>query len=104
MPLQLNLALGALLLPNGQVLVKRLSALDGRRIGAHDLIDIVRRAIRLHGALVRPRGPRVVRAVRLDHVVLDERAGGPAVEREQAVAGCGEGAGVGYVAVRREGV
>ena len=48
------------------------------------------------GTEVRAGRTRVVRAVRLDHIVLDQRVGGPAVEGYEAVACSGDGAGVSY--------
>lgn len=83
-----------LALPDGQVLVERLRPLYRRGVAADHLVDVVRAPVRGDGALVGAIRPGVVGSVRLDDIVLHQRGGRPAVQREQAVAGRGDGAGV----------
>lgn len=75
-------AADALLATDGPVLVEGSGADDGRLVDTPGAVDVVHAAIVLDGAEARRAGRRVVRAVGLDNVVLDERVGGPAVERE----------------------
>lgn len=77
---------GTLALAHREILVEGRRALDAGRVGAHDLVDVVGSAVAGHAAQLGARGAGVVRAVGLDHVVLDERRRGPAVECEQRVA------------------
>jgi hypothetical protein len=75
-------AAGALLAADRPVLVKGGGALDGRLVDAARLVDVVGAAVVFDGAEPAGARRRVVRAVRLDDVVLDERVGGPAVQGE----------------------
>lgn len=60
-------------------------SLDRRLVDALRLVDVVGAAVRLDGAAPGGARGRVVRAVRLDDVVLDQRAFCPPVDREVAV-------------------
>lgn len=51
---------GPLTLPDGEVLVEGLRALDGRRVGADDFVDVVGCAVGAHGAFVGACRPGVV--------------------------------------------
>lgn len=90
MVLQRDGPAGPLALADREVLVEGLGALDGRRVAADDLVDVVGPSVRGHGALVGPRRPGVVRPVRLDHVVLHQGRRRPAVQRQEAVARRGD--------------
>ena len=81
--------------PDAPELLEGLRAVDGGRVVAPGGEDVVRGAVAGDGALVAGRGGRVVGAVGLDDVVLDERAARPAVDGEVAVAVGLVGAGVG---------
>lgn len=94
MILQRNSPARPLALPDRQVLVKGLGALDRRGVTPDHLVDVVRGPVRGHGALVGAGRPGVVGPVRLDHVELHQWGGRPAVQREQAVARRGDGARV----------
>lgn len=85
---------GPLALPDRPVLVERGRALDTGRVGTNALVNAVRGAVAGHSTLVGQARRWVVRAVRLDNVVLDQRAGGPAVDAEIGVARGRERAGV----------
>src|SRR5690606_24320200 len=88
-------ATGALLLAHAPVLRERRAvALDRRGVVAHRPVDVVGAAVGGDGALVVARGP--VGAPVVDHVVLDQRAAGPSVQREVGVAGRGERPRVGH--------
>lgn len=76
------------------VLLKGRGALDGWRVGAGGLVNVVRAAVAGHLADLGSAGRWVVGSVGLDDVVFDERARGPAVEREVAVAIGAIGTGV----------
>lgn len=82
-----NGAASALALAHADVLVERRRALDARGVGAGRLVDVIGTAIAGHCAQLLAGRARVVRAVRLDDVVLDQRGGGPAVQRDERVAG-----------------
>lgn len=88
-----------LALADGQVLVEGLGALDGRRVGADGLVDVIRGPVGGDGAFVGASRPGVVSPVRLDDIVLHQGARRPAVESDKAVTGGGEGAGIVYSAV-----
>jgi hypothetical protein len=75
-------AADALLAADRPVLVKGGGALDGRLVDAARLVDVVGAAVVIDGAEPAGARRRVVRAVRLDDVVLDERVGSPAVQGE----------------------
>ena len=75
-------ALGA---ADGPVLVKGGGALDRGLVDAPGLVDVVDAAVVLDGAEPLGARRRVVRAVCLDDVVLDERVGRPAVEGEVCI-------------------
>jgi hypothetical protein len=77
---------------DGPELVEGGSALDGRLVHAAVLVDIVGAPVACYGSLVRAALRRVVVAVALDNVVLDEGAGRPAIDREVRVACRGPGA------------
>lgn len=66
-------ATGALALANGEVLVEGLRALDRRGVAADDLVDIVDATVGRDSALVSASRAWVVRAVRLNDVVLYQR-------------------------------
>lgn len=68
------------------VLLEGRGALDGWRVGTGGLVNVVRAAVAGHLADLGGAGRWVVGSVGLDDVVFDERACGPAVEREVAVA------------------
>ena len=68
------------------VLVKGRSALDGRLVDALGLVDVIGAAIVLDGAELLRSRRGIVRAVRLDDVVLDQRVLGPAVQGEVCAA------------------
>lgn len=75
------------------------SAIDGGLVGARRLQDIVCAAINGNRALLLSSRGGVIRAIRLDDVVLDKRVARPSVERDVAVdALCVPGTGVGDVA------
>ena len=61
-------------------------SVNGGLVNARSLQDIVACAVASDGSLQTSGGRRVVSPVRLNDVVLDERATGPAVDREVAVA------------------
>ena len=77
---------GAFALPDTPELRKRLCALDRGSVGTGGGQNVVGRAVRVDGALLGRTSRRVVRAVALDDVVLDERARRPAVHGEVAIA------------------
>ena len=93
-------AAGALGLADGPVLIEGGGALDGGLVGAHAQVDVVRAAVAGDGAFVRQPAGGVVCAQVFEDVVLDERAGRPAVHRQVAVP---VGFVVGCVADRAEG-
>lgn len=76
----------ALLSANRPVLLEGLGALDRRRVGARANVDVVGCAVARNLALLLAAAGGVVRAERLNDVVLDQRVLGPAVQREVAVA------------------
>lgn len=67
---------------------------DRRRVVASGGIDVVGASVRVHGPSVLATATGVVVAVGLNHVVLDERVGGPSVDSEVAVAAGVEAAAV----------
>ena len=79
-----------LALPDRDVLVESRRALDGRLVDLLVLVDGVRGAVAGEGALYGPLAGRAAAVAVLD-VVLDERAGAPAVERREDGAGGGGG-------------
>jgi hypothetical protein len=76
----------ALLTANRPVLLEGLGTLDGRRVGAGADVDVVVCAVASNLTLLLAAAGGVVRAERLDDVVLDQGVLGPAVQREVAVA------------------
>lgn len=75
----------ALLPADGPVLLEGLGTLDGRRIGSGADVDIIGCAVASNFALLLAAAGGVVRAERLNDVVLDQGILGPAVQREVAV-------------------
>lgn len=75
-------AADALLLADGPELREGRRAVDGGLVDARGLEDVVVAAVRGDGALLGCGRCRVVAAVGLDDVVLDERVASPAVERD----------------------
>jgi hypothetical protein len=90
---RVDAAAGALVAAHRPVLLEGLGTVDGRRVGAGGLVDVVDGAVRGHLALLLRARRGVVRSKVLDDVVLDERAARPAVDGQVAVA-------VGLVATR----
>lgn len=68
-------------------------ALDGRRVCAGGLVDVVGGVVAVDGSDRGQARARVVVSVVLDDVVLDERVGGPSVDGQVAVPIGREGAG-----------
>lgn len=83
--LRRDIAADPLLGPDRPVLGKSGRADDRRLVDPLRLVDIICTSVALDGPLLRSPAGRVVRAVRLDDVVLDERVLGPAIERHVAV-------------------
>lgn len=79
-------AAGALGSADRPVLVEGRGADDGGLIHALGLVYVVCGSVGGHGTLQCSTGGRVVRSEVLYDVVLDERAGGPSVDGEVAVA------------------
>lgn len=79
---------------DGPVLLEGASAVDGGLVVARRHVDVVGAAVGVDGAAVRGAAAGVVRAVRLNHVVLDEGVARPAVDCKVAVAAGVEGATV----------
>lgn len=79
---------------NGPVLVKRGCADNRRLVDSSGLENVVCAAVSGDGADLGGGRGRVVRAVRLDHVILNERACGPAIDSEVTVAARVEVTGV----------
>lgn len=77
---------GALVLADGPVLGEGVGTEDAGGVDTSSSSDLVVAAIDVDVALNLGLGRRVVRAERLNDVVLNERAGGPAVDGEVAVA------------------
>lgn len=77
---------GALVLANRPVLLKGRGAVNRRLVGTSCLRNLVRAAVNGDGALVLGIRRRVVGTKVLNDVVLNERAAGPAVDGEVAVA------------------
>jgi hypothetical protein len=92
--LHVNRATYTLSLANRPVLLESPGTIDGGLIGAGRDVDVVVAAVGRDAALVRGARAGVVGPVAFDHVVLDERVAGPAVDGEVAVAGGREGAAV----------
>jgi len=88
-------AAGAVSLADRPELVESSSALDGGLIDTLGLVDVVGSSVGGDRSLQRRAATRVVAAVGLDDVVLDEGARGPAVNGEVAVTTwceiCGKG-------------
>ena len=83
-----------LALTNGPVLLEGLGAVDGRCVSTGGLEDVVGGSISGHCAFLGGSARGVVRAKRLDDVVLNQRAASPAIDGKIAIAvGC-EGTGV----------
>lgn len=70
---------------NRPVLLKGRCALNGRCIGTSRLVDLVGTPITGDGAFVCKAGARVVCAEVLGDIVLNQRVGGPTVDREVTV-------------------
>lgn len=83
------------------VLLEGASAVDGGLVGASRDVDVVGTAVSGELTLVLSTRGGVVSAVRLNHVVLDERVAGPAVDSKVAVARGVEGAAVVDGAIRK---
>jgi len=81
-----NSAAGALGGAHRPVLVEGAGALDGGRVDALRAVDVVGAAVGSHAAHAGGACRRVVGAEALDHVVLDQRVAGPAVDCEVGVA------------------
>lgn len=80
-----NATTHALVLSHGPKLLKGSRAIDGRLVRPRRLQDVVGAAVGLDRALFLRRRRRVVRAKRLDNVVLDQRVARPAVQRNVRV-------------------
>lgn len=78
-------AADALLLADGPELVESGGAFNRGLVDALRAVDVVGAAVALDGAELGGAARRVVRAERLDHVVLDQRVLGPPVHRQVAV-------------------
>src|SRR5690606_12985936 len=76
----------AVALADAPVLREGPGALDGGLVVAHGVQEGVRASVDVGGAAVVGSATGVVRAVGFDDVVLHQRVGGPAVERQVAVA------------------
>lgn len=79
---------------HAEILLESRSAHNRRGIGAGSLVYVVSSAIGSHGASGLQTRGWVVRAVRFYNVVFDERALGPAINREIAIATWRECSGV----------
>ena len=77
---------GSVILADGPVLLKGLSAVDGGSVGTGLGEDVVGAAVNLDGALLLSTGGGVVVTELLDDIVLDQRVLGPSVDGEVAVA------------------
>lgn len=84
--LHVDAAADALLLAHRPELLEGPGALDGRLVVAGRDKDVIVAAIRVDGALPLCTAGRVVGAVRLNNIVLNERVAGPAVDGEVAIA------------------
>ena len=82
MGLDIDGTAGALAAADTPVLLEGLGALDGRLVNARTLRNLVVASINSERALVGSLGRRIVVAKVLNDVVLDQRAGGPAVDGE----------------------
>ena len=69
--------------------------MDGWLVDARTFVNVVCSSIGGDGTKLRQAGAGVVRAVRFDDVVLDERVRGPTVDREIAISVWGEGSAIG---------
>jgi len=78
----IDLAANSLNATDGPVLVKSGGSLDRRLVDTSRLVNVVNTAVILNCAEFGCAGRGVVRAVRLDNVILDEGVGGPAVKSE----------------------
>ena len=86
MSLNIDGAADPMVLTNGPELIKGRVANDRRLVDARGLVDVVHAPVGLDSAQQLCAGRGVVGAEALDDVVLDQRIGGPAVDREIAVA------------------
>ena len=77
---------GSVGLTDGPVLLKGRCSLDGGCVGTGCLINLVSTAVTGNGAFICKASAGVVGAEVLGDIVLDQRVGGPAVDREIAVA------------------
>lgn len=77
---RINTASNTLTASHTPVLLECRRAHDTRRIGPLRLVDIVGRAVGVHGSLVRLAATGVVGAVAVDDVVFDQRVACPAVD------------------------
>ena len=77
---------GSVILADGPVLLKGLSAVDRGGVGTGLGEDVVGAAVNLDGALLLSTSGGVVVTELLDDVVLDQRVLGPSVDGEVAVA------------------
>ena len=84
--LHVNAAAGALRLADRPVLVKGLSTIDGGLVVTSGLSNSVGTAVGGESALLRGLAGGIVRAEALNDVVLDQRAAGPSVHGQVAVA------------------
>lgn len=80
-----NRAANPLRLPDTPKLLERSCAIDRGLVCAGGLVDVVSPTVRRDSALLGCSRRRVVGAVRLDNVVLDEGVAGPAVEGDVRV-------------------
>lgn len=77
-----------------KVLLKGSSSNNRRSIGTCVFVDVVDSSVRSHSPFGGQARRGIVRAVRFDNVVLDQRRFGPAVDREVAVTAGRERSGV----------
>jgi hypothetical protein len=97
--LDVDRATNTLLLPDGPELLEGRGAVDRRLVDTGGLEDVVGAAVGGDGSLLLSSRTRVVRAICLDNVVLDQRVAGPAVQRDVRVnVARVPGSGVGDVA------
>jgi hypothetical protein len=84
--LHVDRATDTLVLADRPVLLERPGAVDAGLVvaGAHE--DVILVAVGIECALVLSLAAGIVRAVRLDDIVLDERVAGPAIDGQVAVA------------------
>lgn len=92
-------AAGSVRLPHTPVLIEGGRALDARLVDALRAVDVVRGPVAGDGPKTGSARTGVVGAEVLDNVVLDQRIGGPPVDREVRIAVGGVGARVRNVPV-----